>query len=99
MQAQASAKKNLVQVASVLGATLGEEGTHVEITIGTYCYRISPGWIERTGPIPYPMRSSRTCLQVQGNVPYYEMIAATLLLLKNDPTIYDRWCRQDAYYS
>lgn len=99
MDAEALALKNLKVIAKAVGADLGTEGHFATIKIGEYLYRISPGTIERQPAKGLSFGTRRTCLQTYGNLPYPEMIAATLLLLKNDPTLFDKWCQQDGYYA
>lgn len=102
MDAYELARQNLDQVMKVTGATWGTDG-RVDIKIGKYIYKIEPGHIYRLelmrlGKGGEGVIWDGTCLQVSG-FPGPEQIAAPLLLLKNDPTIFDRWKKHDAWYS
>jgi hypothetical protein len=88
------AEANLKRVAKNLGAALCSYEC-ATISIRGYRYIISPQRITRQNERG---ESQSTCLQ-QHPMPMPEMVAATLLLLCNDPTIFERWRRQDGWYS
>lgn len=95
MKAEELAKASLRQVAHNLGATVTNDCDRADVRIGRYRYYVKAHEIDRsdgTGKI------ESTCLQ-GGTMPYPEQIASVLLLLKNDPTIFTRWQRQDNYYA
>ncbi len=93
IQAEEKARRNLEQIAKVVGAHL-EAPLYARLTLGKDEFRIVPGQVRR-------IRSGsdqQTCFQVSAPFPHPEHIASALLLLKNDPTIFDRWVKQDGYY-
>lgn len=108
--AQEVALKTLLKMAKVVGAIvmLNDEAptssnpggvpmeAEVCITIKDCEYIITYGSIRR-------YRSSKridaTCYHSNSQIPPADLILSALLLLKNDPTIFDRWARQDNYYS
>lgn len=93
------ATANLNRVMAALGAVYLNDGHSVKIRIDEYTYAITPNSIYKCieksdGELEI---KSSTCLQIHA-MPPPEMIASTLLLLHNDPTIFDRWHRQDGPY-
>jgi hypothetical protein len=89
--------RNLELVAKVTGASLGGSYTMATIQIGYDVFEIRQNAIYRNGR----GACDSTCLNYgEGSaMPIPEQIASTLLLLKNDPTIFDRWKQQDKFYS
>lgn len=96
--AQRLATANLRRVAKLTGAKLREKDSVAEIRIGRYRYHINNHYIERQIGLRW-WTAQGTCLTFNGHMPQEEMIAATLLLLKNDPTIFHRWRKHDQYYA
>lgn len=96
--AQRMAVANLRRVAKLTGAKLREEDSEAKIQIGKYSYYIGDRYIRRHVRFKRWTAQS-TCLTFQGHMPPAEMIAATLLLLKNDPSIFHRWRKHDQYYA
>lgn len=97
--AQTKAIANLTIVAKATGATVYAEYQEVLLRTDRFEFHISHRHICRTD-----LRTGErvgTCLTygLAGMMPVPEQIAAALLLVKNNPTIFDRWRRQDDYYS
>ena len=96
--AQRMAVANLRRVAKLTGAKLREKNFVADIRIGRYRYHINNHYIERQIGLRW-WTAQGTCLTFEGHMPQEEMIAATLLLLKNDPSIFHRWRKHDQYYA
>lgn len=95
MKAEELAKASLRQVAHNLGATVTNDCDRADVRIGRYRYYVKAHEIVR---VDGAGKIASTCLQVPA-MPYQEQIASVLLLLKNDPSIFERWQRQDNYYA
>jgi hypothetical protein len=96
--AMRQAIQNLKQVAKAMGAVLASDYLGATIQIGRFRFHTVERHICRTD-----RDGSRdaTCLNY-GNLataPTPEHIAATLLLLKNNPTIFERWVKQDHFHA
>jgi hypothetical protein len=95
MKAEELAKASLRQVAHNLGATVTNDCDRADVRIGRYRYYVRADEIVR---VDGAGKIESTCLQASA-MPYQEQIASVLLLLKNDPTIFERWQRRDNYYA
>lgn len=96
IKARDLAVANLERVARLVGASFTYDSATLQI--GRYAYLIRPDEIRRQlvdSMCPY----QETCLRVRPDMPRPEKIASILLLLKNDPTIFDRWAQQDEFYA
>lgn len=89
------AAENLDRVAKLTGAKVSRDRRRATINIGRYHYRITPTSIARYG-IGWP---KYTCLLTWIDTPYAERIASVILLLKNNPKIFEHWRRQDGWYA
>jgi hypothetical protein len=112
VKAQDVAMKTLVRFARAVGATVMPRGfeppsihnpdrvpmdAEVRIQISEWQYIIVYGTIYRQNRVTGAHHS--TCYHSNERIPPADMILCALLLLRNDPTIFERWCRQDDYYS
>lgn len=95
MKAEELAKASLRQVAHNLGATVTNDCDRADVRIGRYRYYVRAYEIDR---VDGAGKIESTCLR-RSAMPYQEQIASVLLLLKNDPSIFERWQRQDNYYA
>ena len=95
--AMAKAIANLHKVAKATGAKISKLGfDEAEIKIKGQTFHISHRHAcctRKNG------ERASTCLNYGHFIPVPEEIAAALLLLKHDPTIFDRWKKQDKYYA
>lgn len=78
----------------------GYPGPWVRIALGDATYYISVGWVVRTRGILAPVRFyERTCVHFVDDagraMPHSEHVANALLLLKNNPALFDAWKRHD----
>lgn len=104
------ATENLMRICVNTGASyspnhvgwspLGFPGPWVRIALGDATYYISVGWVVRTRGILAPVRFyERTCVYFVDDegraVPGPEHVATALLLLKNNPALFDAWARHD----
>lgn len=88
------ARENLARVCKNLNAwLLGPDGP-VELTVGESTFRVEYAAVYRRRLVP---GGSGTCLRPVG-LPQAEEVASAVLLLHNDPTVFERWQRQDARY-
>lgn len=106
------ADQNLRHICKVLGASYSPDhrsfsplrdpaypGPWARIVLGGAEYYITAGYVVRlvrgyeasTCYYPYPSAVA-AC-------PNPELVASALLLLRNDPTIFDRWCGRGGAYS
>lgn len=86
------ARENLARVCKNLNARLlGPDGP-VELTVGESTFRVEYAAVYRRRLVPVG-----TCLRPVG-LPQAEEVASAVLLLHNDPTVFERWQRQDARY-
>jgi hypothetical protein len=102
--ANQKARANLLKVVQAVGAKFansplpppGQE-TRVLLKAGGGQFLVTPGlvykYIRNLDDYSYG-----TCFHFTAPVPYDEYVASALLLLKNDPTIFDRWARQDGFH-
>jgi hypothetical protein len=97
--AETKAMENLKRVMKATG-TVGHGGG-VITKVGNFKYFIENGYIRKYDPVGFEV--DRTCIHFNNNpaanVPASEFIASAILLLKHDPSIFDRWKRQDDYYA
>jgi hypothetical protein len=98
LAADTKAKANLELVMKATCATFyGAEGA-VTVPIEGYDYIVvSGGYVHkrRNG-----LTVGATCIHFSNTLtPAPEFIASVILLLKHDPSIFDRWKRQDNYYA
>jgi len=94
MKALGLARENLKRVAASMGAKIGRDYDQAFVKIGHYKYDVRRDMIYRQ----HEHAIDSTCLQIPP-MPYPERIASVLLLLRNDPTIFDRWAKHDKYYA
>jgi hypothetical protein len=93
-EAEAKALANLQQIAKVVGARV-EGPNRAFLKVGKDEFQVDVGSVYRTRGLT-GLRNC-TCYQLNVRIPYAEMIASTLLLLKHDPKIFDRWVNRDGY--
>jgi hypothetical protein len=105
------ADQNLRHLCAVTGASYSPDhsawspvdsstypGPWVRIAINQCEYYISAGLVSKVKP--HAGGRQRTCYFVwQQKLPYAEVVASALLLLKNDPAIFDRWATHDGPYA
>lgn len=90
----AKAQRNLDLVVQALGAL--RVGPYVfDLQVGSFVFRVSTNTCHKLTPNGCQLDS--TCLQGMG-LPPAELVASALLLLHNDPTIFDRWGSQTGAY-
>lgn len=110
MDAYLKARDNLLHIVKVTGAIFDNtqafidpdnlsEGIRVTFWTGQSRFVIAYGRVSRYGLDDNDYNGSTTCYNMRVDMPHHEHIASALLLLKNDPTIFDRWMKQDAFYS
>lgn len=101
-EASDRAKENFVRVCKAIGAN---PDTHT-LQVGGTLFTVSPRNIVKRTPISEQI----TCYYVADQcrtfvgphsvpLPAYEAMATAMLLLHNDPTIFDRWAKQDGAYA
>lgn len=107
------ADQNLRHICAVLGASyspdhssyspLGDPdypGPWVRITLAGADYYITAGYVVQVRGNLYQLR---TCYYPYPSdlaaCPNPELVASALLLLRNDPTIFDRWCLHQGAFS
>lgn len=98
LEANTKAKANLELVMKATGAKFGKEKGDVIVPIGNYQFLVQNGYIYKFSSDGSQQISS-TCIHFSdGSTPVPEFFASVILLLKHDPSIFDRWKRQDGYY-
>lgn len=105
------AEENLRKLCGVTGASYSPDhksyspvgnpeypGPWVSIVMGEYVYYILAGHIRRETTRGFYGYSDATCYYIYPNAPMpsAEVIASALLLLRNDPSIFSKWCLRDA---
>jgi len=84
------ARDNLIKVAKALGATLGP-GPVAQMTIGQEIFTIQVGGIIRRD-------GSFSCYRVPFQMPWPEYLANVMLLLHDDPALFDLWRTKPGYF-
>jgi len=87
-QALALARENLLKVIKALEAQQMNNTPVVRIKVGKHYFEVQPGAVHSLNKDG--IRVFSTCIQSSG-IPTDEMVATMLLLLKNDPYIFERW--------
>ena len=100
MESNIKARDHLLHLVKVTGAQVENLNNpfnqpRVHLIVEGKEFIIGYGRVERAGKFGM----ATTCDTVQGGMPPFEEIASALLLLKHDPTIFDRWAKQDGFYS
>lgn len=90
--AQARALRNLERVCKVTGAEFNQGLGCVVLKLKDAAFYIYPHEIHRK----IGVRTSTTCYYIGSGtpVPFYEVMATAILLLRRDPTLFDKW-RED----
>jgi hypothetical protein len=89
------AQSYLLRIVALTSAT--EVGDGYLLNVGTNTFHVRDGYVRRLRGVkeaksPY----QRTCFFVPNQgMPSAELIATALLMLKNDPTLFDKWAVRD----
>jgi len=99
LEANTKAKANLELVMKATGAKFREEGRDVIVPIGNYQFLVQNGFVYKFSS-DGSQEISGTCIHFSDtSSPVPEFLASVILMLKHDPSIFDRWKSQDGYYS
>lgn len=93
-EAQLKAEANLRQVAMAVGARVMPN--YCELTVGDLTFVIQNGYITRKNRASGS--TAGTCFQ-HGHMPLEEGIASVLLILKDDPGMFDLWANYHGNYA
>lgn len=95
--AETKARANLELVMKATGAKFHNGGLAVLVPIQKHEYYVQTGYVYKYSS---GILVARTCIHFSNTfTPDPEFIASVILLLKHDPSIFDRWVRQDNYYA
>jgi hypothetical protein len=87
-EAVARARANLDRVVKLLGAD-GTDPMWIKLKVGRWRFVVGQRSVYR-----YP-GGAATCYYPKEPMPFEEAIANALLLLHNNPRVFDKWCRRD----
>jgi hypothetical protein len=99
LEANTKAKANLELVMKATGAKFRDDKRHVIVPIGNYQFLVQNGFVYKFSS-DGSQEISGTCIHFSDtSSPVPEFLASVILMLKHDPSIFDRWKSQDGYYS